>query len=98
MAFRGSDGSIKIGSGGDLTFVGPGTRSNPLRVEERHYEAMDPGGYGAGSLLQIQDLLDAIRDDRDPMVTGEDLVHALEVIDAIYKSADSGRRVAVVNR
>jgi UDP-N-acetyl-2-amino-2-deoxyglucuronate dehydrogenase len=98
MAFRGSEGSIKISSDGNLTFVGPGTRANPLRVEERRYEAMDPGGYGAGALLQIQDLLDAIREDRDPLVTGEDLVRALEVIDAAYESAATGRRVTVTAR
>ena len=98
MAFRGTEGSVKISSSGDLTFVGPGNRANPLRVEERHYEAMEPGGYGAGALYQIQDLLDSIRDNRDPVVTGEDLVAALEVIDAIYESAESGRRVTVTNR
>ena len=95
MAFRGEKGSIRIDCTGDLTWWGPGNRQDPVRVEQRHYELMDAGGYGAGSLIQIRDWLDAIREDRDPMVTGEDLVRALEVIDAAYESAASGRRVMV---
>jgi len=95
MAFRGERGSIRIDFTGDLTWWGRGNREDPLRVEQRHYELMEFGGYGAGSLIQIRDWLDAIRDDRDPMVTGEDLVRALEVIDAAYESAASGRRVTV---
>jgi predicted dehydrogenase len=44
-------------------------------------------------LLQIRDLLDAIRGRREPRVTGRDLVRALEVIDAAYESAAFGRPV-----
>jgi predicted dehydrogenase len=95
MRFSGERGSIKISSDGTLAFWGPGSRRDPIRVEERRYQMSEWVGYGPTSLVQIQDWLDAIRDGRDPVVTGEDLVHALEVIDAAYESADSGRRVAV---
>jgi len=98
MAFRGEKGSIRIEYTGDLVWRGSGDRRDPLMVEERHYELAEVGGYGAGSLIQIQDWLDAIRDRRDPMVTGEDLVRALEVIDAIYESATSGQRIRVTSR
>ena len=93
MRFSGERGSIKISSDGTLAFWGPGSVRDPIRVEERRYEMSAWVGYGPTSLVQIQDWLDAIRDRRDPVVTGEDLVHALEVIDAAYESAASGRRV-----
>ena len=95
MRFSGERGSIKIASDGSLTFWGAGSRQDPIRVEERRYELSAWVGYGPGSLVQIQDWLDAIREGRDPVVTGEDLVRALEVIDAAYESAASGRRVEV---
>lgn len=94
MRFSGEKGSVKI-SGDTLTFWGPGSREDPIRLEERRYDVSAWVGYGPHSLVQIQDWLDAIRERRDPMVTGEDLVRALEVIDAAYESADSGRRVTV---
>ncbi|MBM4407655.1 MAG: Gfo/Idh/MocA family oxidoreductase, partial [Chloroflexi bacterium] len=95
MRFSGENGSIKISGEGTLTWWGPGSRQDPIRLEERRYEVSDWVGYGPHSMVQIQDWLDAIREKRDPMVTGEDLVRALEVIDAAYESAASGRRVAV---
>jgi predicted dehydrogenase len=95
MRFSGERGSIKISGDGTLTFWGPGDRADPIRLEERRYEMAAWIGYGPTSLVQIQDWLDAIREGRDPVVTGEDLVHALEVIDAAYESAESGRRVRV---
>ena len=52
-------------------------------------------GIISGALLQIRDLVDAIRIGREPRVTGVDLVRALEVIDAAYASAALGRPVQV---
>jgi predicted dehydrogenase len=95
LAFRGEKGSVKISSDGDLTWIGPGTRENPVLTEERHYTVANVGGYGATALVEIADLLAAIREDRDPLITGEDLVRALEVIDAAYESAATARRVTI---
>ena len=58
----------------------------------------DVGGYGATALVQIADLLAAIREERDPLIVGEDLVRALEVIDAAYESAATARRVTLARR
>jgi predicted dehydrogenase len=95
MRFSGEKGSIKITGDGTLTWWGPGNRTDPVRVEERRYEMMPAFGYGPTALVQVQDWLDAIRERRDPIVTGEDLVRALEVIDAAYESAALGRRIEV---
>ena len=43
-----------------------------------------------GHQIQISDLCRAIREDRDPMVTGEEARKAVEVILAIYESARTG--------
>ncbi len=43
-----------------------------------------------GHQLQIQDLCYAIRENRDPMITGREARKAVEVILAIYKSAQTG--------
>lgn len=95
VALRGTSGSLKLTPDGGLTWIGPGTAENPIEAEERRYDVPDAGGYGQAALLQIRDLLDAIRSGREPRVTGADLVPALDVIDAAYESARVGRAVAV---
>ena len=95
MRFSGEKGSLKITGEGVLTWWGPGNRADPIRSEEHRYEFVAWSGYGPTAMEQIQDWLDAIRERRDPIVTGEDLVRALEVIDAAYESADAGRLVPV---
>ena len=95
VAVRGTLGSIKLAADGTMTWIGAGSREDPLEVQERRYGTADVGGYGPGALLQIRDLLDAIGTGREPRVAGADLVRALEVIDAAYLSAEAGRRVRV---
>ena len=95
VAVRGTHGSIKLTSDRVMTWIGAGSREDPVQMEERRYSTVSVGGYGPEALLQIRDLLDAIRAGREPRVTGLDLVRALEVIDAAYESAALGRRVQV---
>ncbi len=95
VAVRGTHGSIKLTPDRVLTWIGAGSREDPLQMEERRYSTVSVGGYGPGALLQIRDLLDAIRDGRAPAVGGRDLVRALDVIDAAYESAALGRAVPV---
>jgi predicted dehydrogenase len=42
---------------------------------------------------QIQDLIDAIRGDRDPKVSGREARRAVELILAIYRSSETGEVV-----
>lgn len=96
LAFRGVKGSVKVDSSGVLSFVGPGSRENPLLTEERTYGFTDPGGYGPSALVAIDSLLTAVRTGTDTPVTLDDMVRALDVIDAAYASAaDGGKRVPV---
>ncbi|MDE0188308.1 MAG: gfo/Idh/MocA family oxidoreductase, partial [bacterium] len=43
--------------------------------------------------IQLQDMVDAIREDRDPVLTGEDARVPLAIIMAIYDSSREGREV-----
>ena len=96
LAFRGVDGSLKVDTSGTLTFVGPGSRENPLLVEEHTYGFTDPGGYGPSALVAIDALLTASRTKTATPVTLDDMARALEVIDAAYASADAGgKRIPV---
>jgi UDP-N-acetyl-2-amino-2-deoxyglucuronate dehydrogenase len=56
------------------------------------WEAEDDGiqGFPQFHVLQIQDFLQAVLDDRDPAVTGEEARKSLEIILAIYESSRTG--------
>jgi UDP-N-acetyl-2-amino-2-deoxyglucuronate dehydrogenase len=58
--------------------------------------ASDPAAVGVAShAAQIADLLAAVREGREPAVTGADGRAALEIILAVYESARSGRPVLI---
>ncbi|MDA1142839.1 MAG: Gfo/Idh/MocA family oxidoreductase [Planctomycetota bacterium] len=59
--------------------------------------ASKEGVYGGQQWLfdLAQDLIQAIREDRQPAVTALDAFRVLEVTDAIYQSSKAGRRVEV---
>jgi predicted dehydrogenase len=72
--------------GDDEEITGVGTRHSD--------QAADPlAGLGAGHLAQIEDMIAAIREDRAPLVTGEDALPSVEIITAIYESARTGKMV-----
>jgi len=52
-------------------------------------------GTSAGHFLQIQDMVRAVRENRDPVVTGEDALHSLAVVEAIYQAERTGGAVNV---
>jgi UDP-N-acetyl-2-amino-2-deoxyglucuronate dehydrogenase len=45
--------------------------------------------------LQLQDLVDAVRENRKPAVEGREARNAVALIRAIYDSAESGKPVKV---
>jgi predicted dehydrogenase len=56
--------------------------------------AADPAAIGHhGHTMQFQDFVDAIRKDRTPAIDGHEGRKSIEIILAIYKSAQSGKRV-----
>lgn len=52
-------------------------------------------GTSVGHFLQVQDMVDAVRQGRQPVIRGEDAIHSLAVIQAIYEAERSGRPVDV---
>ena len=52
-----------------------------------------PGYAGVMGLRFLSDLVESIRTGKPPAITGYDGLRALEVAEAIYQSAESGRSV-----
>jgi predicted dehydrogenase len=62
----------------------------------RHIEfelQTQPGYAGAATVQFLSDLAESIRTGKPPAITGEDGLRALEVVEAIYQSAETGRSV-----
>ena len=95
VAFRGTGGSLRIQSNGTLNWFGPGNRVDPQTAETRTYELASVPGYGPLALAAISDWLAAIEQDRQPLAPYGIAVNALRIIDAAYRSAASGQRVAL---
>jgi len=96
LAFRGVNGSVKIAPDGTLTWLGGGTFQDAVVTQETVYTTKTVPGYGTMGAAVIDDLLTAIATGRDLRVSGDDLVQALRVIDAIYAAARTGQRVRLV--
>jgi predicted dehydrogenase len=95
IALRGTEGSIRIQSTGVVTWIGPGTREDPLETQTISYELAKVGGYGALARAAIADWLDAIAHDRQPLATYADALAALRIVDAAYESARGGQTVSL---
>ncbi|MEH7254635.1 Gfo/Idh/MocA family oxidoreductase [Neobacillus niacini] len=65
---------------------------DPDQVKEK-YQENPPSVYGFGHNPLYTDVIDAIKNDREPYVTAEDGRRALELVLAIYKSAAEGTSV-----
>ena len=65
---------------------------NPEDVKEKYHEN-PPNVYGFGHNPLYADVIDAIKNDRQPYVTAIDGRNALELVLAIYKSAAEGKSV-----
>jgi UDP-N-acetyl-2-amino-2-deoxyglucuronate dehydrogenase len=64
--------------------------------EERAHGVADPKAISAeGHITLISDFVDAIQNDREPMVTPESARKPVELILAIYESATTGREVTL---
>jgi UDP-N-acetyl-2-amino-2-deoxyglucuronate dehydrogenase len=65
-------------------------------AEERAHGVSDPRAISAeGHIALIRDFVDAIHNDREPMVTAESARKPVELILAVYESARTGREVTL---
>jgi predicted dehydrogenase len=94
LALRGADGSVELTGEDGLVLLTAG--DDGRLAETLHtFEIETVAGYGAQGRAAVTDLLGAIRDDRETEAPIDALVRALEVIDAAYESARTGRLVRV---
>ncbi len=94
LALRGLDGSIELGLDDSLVLLSAGA-DGFVHEEQTMFEVPPAPGYGASGRAAVRDLLDSIREGREPQANGDALVNALELIDAAYESARSGRHVTL---
>ncbi len=52
-------------------------------------------GTSVGHFFQVQDMANAVREGRDPVIRGEDILHSLAVVQAIYEAERTGKAVEV---
>ena len=91
----GEKGTVKVG-GQSVNKIEEWNFSDSLdnsdEVKSQFHEN-PPNVYGYGHTPLYADMIDAIENDRDPYVTGEDGKRALELVLAIYQSAKEGKPV-----
>jgi UDP-N-acetyl-2-amino-2-deoxyglucuronate dehydrogenase len=69
--------------------------SNAVNDNDAGSEGVAHRVYGNTHYHQFEDVIRAIREHRDPLVTGEQARHALEIILAIYKSEETQQAVTL---
>ena len=79
----GDSGAIRVKNGGWLEITRPGSQETLSFDPYDHFQR------------EIDEFVAAIKDRRQPWITGEDGRQALAVAQAIYRSAESGRPVTV---
>jgi myo-inositol 2-dehydrogenase/D-chiro-inositol 1-dehydrogenase len=94
LALRGSSASVELSLDNELVVLTAGPDGS-LQEKRTQFDVTDAPGYGSSGKAAVEDLLTAIGEGRDPSVTGEDLVRALELIDAAYESARTGCRIVL---
>jgi predicted dehydrogenase len=96
MEFHGANGSIRTDGEKIALWSVPGDEGEPAddATDSIGNMASDPRAISSdGHTIQIYDLCQAIKEDRDPMITAKEARNAVEVILAIYESARTGMPV-----
>jgi UDP-N-acetyl-2-amino-2-deoxyglucuronate dehydrogenase len=91
---HGNDGSIVLEEGKIITWKVPDVEQPEAPGETSGSGHDDPKAITAtGHVFLVQDMCEAILNDRDPYITGESARKAVDLILAIYESAKTGKRV-----
>jgi len=93
---HGQNGSVIFSDSGFKQWrkVGSDTDTFPAVKNEKVGGSSDPAAISSsGHYALIDDMISAILEDRDPMITGESARKAVDLILAIYESARTGKEV-----
>lgn len=91
---HGNDGSIVLEEAKFLTWSVPGVAQPEGSQESSGAGHSDPKAITAsGHVFLVQDMCEAVLYDRTPYITGESARKAVDLILAIYESAQTGKRV-----
>jgi UDP-N-acetyl-2-amino-2-deoxyglucuronate dehydrogenase len=99
IAVHGTSGSVELRDGrpAKVKFADDPTTAT---MQARLDQANDPTGvesgksyYGTGHPAQIADMIEAVREGREPFVTGESAAQTVRVVLGAYESHRSSRRV-----
>ena len=101
-AFHGKLGTVILSDSGIVKWAMTSDEDGRAEEVEDRKETDRTGGGGTadptaigmyGHITQVADMVGAIKEDRDPMVTGESARKAVELILAIYESSKTGKEV-----
>jgi UDP-N-acetyl-2-amino-2-deoxyglucuronate dehydrogenase len=99
IEIHGTDGSVELRDG-QATKVAFADDAVTKAMRARFDQANDPTGvdagksyYGTGHPAQIADMVDAVRQSREPFVTGESAAQTVRVVLAAYESHRTGKRI-----
>ncbi|NLC56362.1 MAG: Gfo/Idh/MocA family oxidoreductase [Armatimonadetes bacterium] len=106
LIVHGERGTIHCQAGLRMWRIRGETPEAEAEEERQMMELYGPGDKPAGSvssdpfafatrghLAQVEDMVQAIREDREPYITAESTRHTVEILNAIYQSARDGRPV-----
>ena len=84
---------VKEGAAADMGMQGRGNQADRYAAADK--SEVDATQFSDGHVRQYVDLLDAIDEGRDPLLTVDDALLALAAVRAVYVSATLGRRVRI---
>lgn len=94
LSVFGEQASVKVG-GRTANYIEHWVMAGVSEEESRALsEEIEQDPFGIpGHHCIIEDMIEAIEEDREPIVTGEDGIRALELVVALYESAEQGKTV-----
>lgn len=100
LEFHGENGTIMIKGEEIVRWDVPGEDKETIQKETADVIIGDANSHPTaltvfGHQAQISDLIAAVREDREPMLTGAEARNPVELILAVYKSAQTGQPVKI---
>ncbi|WP_062110393.1 Gfo/Idh/MocA family protein [Bacillus niameyensis] len=93
---HGEKGSIIFGDSGIKQWEIIDSNEGPPEVTNQEGGSNDPKSISnQGHYIFVDDIIQAVREDRDPLVSGEEARKAVDLILAIYESSRTGKEVKV---